>query len=925
MPSENTFLSFKVEDELYVGTLKDTIYRLTGSGFTPLALRHESGRKGQQIYGIVPFKGDTLLLGLYPSRFMFLSRSSGHMYDPPQGWWEMPRAVLAQGALPYSMKRLGNGNIGVGLIFTDEIGYIELGLDGSVKESLGTDDGLKDPFVMDIGESDDGSLWLMQNDGITIVEQQSQFRHFTEDDGISGAILDVIRFDGRLYLATMSGLYYQDTSGKPPRFEMCKDIPTSVWRLIRFYNPLRRRNTLLALGVRDLYEVQGTRAKVVPQSSKNALGGYSMCPSSHDSRKLFVGRSEGVVSIRLNDRGVWGDFLPVAPEATNSEIRNLIHDADSTLWCSTYTNGVILAHERGDSAWDTRHIGLEQGLPSLRNNVVLEYNGQVYIGTETGLMRYDWARDTILNCGMMALEGAGVSHFTPMGNNIVLQRYRKSTNTYYMEMIHQLPKGELLQDSIPFMRLPRRWGDVIAADNDSTAWLAYSTTLYHFAPQKERNYNTPFRAFIRSIRTTHSNALVFGGTFFKRQEDGNLSIEAVQPSSQRVALPYTENAIQIEVGCDFFEGEKVEYSIMLEGSDERWSKWDEKSEYTYNNLFEGSYTLKVRARNIYGNISQIAEFSFTVRPPFYRTIWAYIFYVLLLVGSFWGLTILNTRRIVAEKQRLEKIVEERTQEVVEQKEKIEAQNTEIVSSITYASKIQQAVLPSQELIDSIFPEHFLLFLPRDVVSGDFYWMMERDGRKVCAIADCTGHGVPGGFMSMLGTTFLHQIARSGKELHTDEMLNELRKSVIKSLHQTDKIGSNKDGMDIALYILDEAKMELEFSGANNPLVIIRNGEILQYKADKMPVAIYLKGDTPFTRQIVPLQKGDMLYTFSDGYADQFGGPSNRKFMIKNLKEFFVEIAPLPMDQQRAKLLQRLLEWQGNQARTDDVIVFGVRV
>ena len=195
------------------------------------------------------------------------------------------------------------------------------------------------------------------------------------------------------------------------------------------------------------------------------------------------------------------------------------------------------------------------------------------------------------------------------------------------------------------------------------------------------------------------------------------------------------------------------------------------------------------------------------------------------------------------------------------------------------------------------------------MSGDFYWMARIGPRRICAIADCTGHGVPGGFMSTLGSSFLHQVARA-EELHTDQMLNQLRDAVISSLHQSESIGSSKDGMDIALYIIDERTGELEYSGANNPLVIIRRGEILQYKPDKMPIGIYLRGDQPFSRQRVQLELGDVLYTFSDGFPDQFGGPQDRKFMVKNLKRVFSEIYQMPMEAQREYLLRTRLDWQG---------------
>ncbi|MFO8022484.1 MAG: SpoIIE family protein phosphatase, partial [Perlabentimonas sp.] len=274
---------------------------------------------------------------------------------------------------------------------------------------------------------------------------------------------------------------------------------------------------------------------------------------------------------------------------------------------------------------------------------------------------------------------------------------------------------------------------------------------------------------------------------------------------------------------------------------------------------------------------------------------------------------------------LEKVVKERTAEVVAQKEEIAQQNEEIRSSINYASRIQSALLTPKETIDEMYDDYFILFLPRDIVSGDFYWHAQAGNRKICVVADCTGHGVPGGFMSMLGIGFLTQIMTKGSHFTAAEILNQLRDMIIESLHQTGKPGESKDGMDLALYIIDTDKGIVEFAGANNPLVLIRDNEIIQYKPDKMPIGIHVKCDTSFTNHIFEYKKGDVIYTFSDGYPDQFGGPTQRKFMIKRLKELLLEIHQKPMEEQKEILHKTLLEWEGEEDRIDDVVLMGLRL
>ncbi len=256
---------------------------------------------------------------------------------------------------------------------------------------------------------------------------------------------------------------------------------------------------------------------------------------------------------------------------------------------------------------------------------------------------------------------------------------------------------------------------------------------------------------------------------------------------------------------------------------------------------------------------------------------------------------------------------------------ITEQKKEITDSIEYASRIQDAMLPPGDYIDKLLPERFIIFMPRDIVSGDYYYITEKDNKVICVAADCTGHGVPGAFMSMLGIAFLNEIISKQAELHTDEMLGELRAHVIKNLHQTGKEGESQDGMDLALYIADMNKMSIEFSGANNSLFLFRNGEMIEAKADKMPIGIHTRAGEPFTRHNLDLKKGDMLYTFSDGYPDQFGGPNQKKFMIKKFKALLADINTKSMEEQKNILESTLADWMAETSQVDDILVIGVRI
>ncbi len=273
---------------------------------------------------------------------------------------------------------------------------------------------------------------------------------------------------------------------------------------------------------------------------------------------------------------------------------------------------------------------------------------------------------------------------------------------------------------------------------------------------------------------------------------------------------------------------------------------------------------------------------------------------------------------------LEDKVQERTFEIQAQKEHIEKQNKEIKYSFDYAKKIQNTVLPRNEVFDNLFGEHFIFFKPRDIVSGDFYWITQNEHRIVLTAADCTGHGVPGSLMSMLGITMLHEIVNEKHITHTEEILNQLRMSIARTLKQEGKIGEQKDGIDMALVIYDTKTRQLEFSGANNPIYIIRNGEMLEYKGNNMPVAYYEKM-SDFTRYTLDMKQGDRIYMFTDGFPDQFGGPQGKKFKYRPFKDLLLEISERPMEEQHRILSLIFEEWKGDLSQIDDVLVIGLRL
>jgi len=322
-----------------------------------------------------------------------------------------------------------------------------------------------------------------------------------------------------------------------------------------------------------------------------------------------------------------------------------------------------------------------------------------------------------------------------------------------------------------------------------------------------------------------------------------------------------------------------------------------------------------------------------------RLITWFILIALILVSGLGYFMYINYRN----KKKANIILEEKNRLITKQKDEIELQRDEIkkqrdiaemqrdqiayqkkhiTDSIEYAKRIQRAILPSLELFSDKI-DHFVLYKPRDIVSGDFYWVDQIDNKQIVITADCTGHGVPGAFMSMLGVSLLNEIIHNKRITQPDQILNTLRENIVSSLKQLEIKSDVKDGMDMTACVIDYDKDLLEFSGANNPLIMIRDGELTHIKGDKMPVAIHDTMD-PFTKQRIELKKGDAIYTFSDGYPDQFGGPNEKKFLIKNFKEVLLQIHQLSMYEQGIKLDEVFEEWKKEVDQVDDVTVVGIR-
>ena len=449
----------------------------------------------------------------------------------------------------------------------------------------------------------------------------------------------------------------------------------------------------------------------------------------------------------------------------------------------------------------------------------------------------------------------------------------------------------------------------IKTDEENNLWIVdVKNNLYKIQPHKgSDSLIRRFNVFLEKIQEDNGNIISLE----------NASLEPdIKSLTLKICAPY------------YLKPDGIKYQYFIEGRMNNWSEWKSVPSFDFL-VYPGNIKIKLRAKNIFGDISESNQYFLKAASPFWMEGWflAAVFVgtlaFLVLVGIF--IMKRRERKLQKDKRRLEKRVAERTAEIREQKEQIELKNKEITDSLNYASQIQSAILPPIETLDGVTEEYFVINKPKDIVSGDFYWFSRMGERLIITAADCTGHGVPGAFLSLLGVTYLNEITNKIEYLKASLILNNLRDRVIESLNQQSFNKKRYDGIDLSMAIIDLETMELQFAGANNPIYIIRNGHLTEIKGNRMPVGIQSVKIEPFTNHVIEIEKGDKIYMFSDGYIDQFGGEQGKKFLSRNFKLLLSEIAELSLQEQESVLLKTFDLWKGQFEQIDDVLVIGVKI
>ncbi|MBI9068981.1 MAG: SpoIIE family protein phosphatase [Salinivirgaceae bacterium] len=823
------------------------------------------------------------------------------------------------------------GTLGKGLIIINNNGSIDAILDKEI--------GIQDHYSLNVNQYNN-NIWTTLSFGISSVEFNNPIRIFSEESKLEGYINVIYKFKNTLYIGTDVGLFYLkfDVFGLPS-FIKVDGIDDQVFSIAKIVDQKTKKEILIVGGTtQGLFEVDPVykKAKSLESRIRNLKKVFSRIDenklknvkikvfkllTSHDGR-MWINDRKSLFCLELNNN----EFNIAHDNFLINEILNsLIEDEFGNIWGATNANGIVQISnpsKGGSIKWYNE----SKGLPGKSTLRVSKFRNDVFVNSNKGIFKYNNANDEFnLSIIIPDKQNVSVSRFVPLANGSFIINAKEDDNFNLMQ--YQPNKNTFELKETYFNRIKNFEIEYIFEDTtENILWIASANKLYTYNLNTTFKPNDKFNAFVRKVQGV--DTIYFYGTFngeYKKSVDGYYPSKK-QSGLQKPIIDYTHNDLTFHFAAPYFEApEEIEYSYNLEGFKKDWSKWNKESKAVFTNINQGEYTFKVKAKNVYGIESSVGEYSFTILPPWYRTIVAYFLYVLVGLILIWVIVKLYTRKLQQEKIMLEKIVRERTAEIREQRDQIAGQKQSIEDSIQYASRIQRAILPSTELANDILPEYFILFRPRDIVSGDYYWMNRIANKTILVAADCTGHGVPGAFMSMLGVSFLNEIVIKEQVLEPHEILNKLRQRVKKTLKQEGKDGEAKDGMDVAIVVIDDEKKKLYFSGAYNPVYIYRNNELIEIKADRMPIGIYIREKESFTLNEFDYQKGDTFYIFSDGYPDQFGGEKGQKFRSKAMKQLMLDIQPKSMCEQRDILNTTIEDWMGEQEQIDDMVIIGVRL
>ena len=940
---------FTTHENTFFNVYGEGLYRLESDTLFPIVTGFYT--ENSEILFSLPYNDTRVLVGTDDSELYTFDGTKYYNYDiNDEGYLE--ESILADGQIiSDTLYAFGTLYGGVEIVNKKT---------GKIVYTVNYQNGLPDDEIYSLGLDNNNGLWVSHEFGVSRVDFDLPLRNFTTYPGLKGNLISSVWHNNELYVATNEGVYYlskvKDFSevdiwikDSSVQRETTKSSKTSSESTIsedaEKKRPIKKLFSKLFRKKTETTEVEekkpastktDTKSIIKPRYVKKTVSKlksinyiYKKVEGLNDKCNQLISTEHGILAASNNGLYHINDYK--AKEIVGNRYINQISSKTNkgSYYISTPNGLFSIIYE--NEKWQPEYSFIDFTEPVYTINILNENNAwlgsddHVYsflidsIGEPEDFKYYSIKTDfpeqyklDFINDSLFLFLESGLYYFDHKLDSFKLYKsgYFDNQSRFKFLLNQQgLPwikkenewvcfnsKNVWSEQEISILKLFDNISSIISDDNHNNWIINNNNQLYKIDHSRFRILEPDFKIFFNKIKNEKGISFELSDLKFD-PENKTINIHIIAP-------------------C-YIKMNSTRYQYFVEGLMNDWSAWSTNQDI--NLMVEsGKYSLHVRAKDIWGNKSKTKSLQFTIKPSFTESTWFLVILVIGAIAVFYIISKIRERKLLRDKKILEQKVKERTIEIQKQKE-------EITDSINYASRIQQAVHPLTSYFDKAFSDYFILYKPRDIVSGDFYWIAEDTDKLYFTAADCTGHGVPGAFMSMLGISSLNEIfSNKNENLTASKILNLLREKIKSSLHQTGKDSETQDGMDIALCILHKKKKILEYAGAYNPLYIIKDGELQEYKADRMPIGIYLDEKSGFTNHKIKIKKGDVIYIFSDGYADQFGGPAQTKFKTVNMKKLLLEIYDKPMNKQKQILEDRFNKWKGKLNQIDDIIFIGIR-
>lgn len=775
--------------------------------------------------------------------------------------------------------------------------------------------GLKNLHVQSIFEDFEGNMWFGTFGGGLIEKPAEKFSFFSAKDGLLNTFVTAIVKDriGNLWLGG------QDGFGRfNPENTSYEHFGASNGFISDKVNALEIDDQgLLWIGTQNngVYTYNTTTHKFESFSQKHNLPQIAINHILKHGDEMLIASEEGMSNFAFRSGDV--RYYTTAEGLLHNNVLHLFNDSRNRLWVASHgTPPYFLSNGRDTALKDISDLN------SFNVNAITEdRNGNIWIATEgDGVFKYDGKRVS----NFRTRDGLSSNYCYGIAvdrNNSVWVTHRNGLSE----------KKALKKDFNPIstsegLLFPENNLNAVCHDRNGDLWLGTTDGLVHYNADIGGKNNIGPRLSLHGVRISGKH----------------------YPLNAPIVVSYGYHPVHIDfLAISLTNPDKIKYKTRLIGIDSAWKISPATTPFVdYPGLSNGTYKFQVMASNSEGIwTAKPVEFEFTIREPIWKKIWFYLILVALIVTGTYTIIVWRTASLRRTQMLLQTKVRQKTfllqrekEEAEKMKVELEIKNKDITDSINYARRIQESLLPPDELLSDLFDEnHFIFYRPKDIVSGDFYWAAQvetGDDRprklSLAAVADCTGHGVPGAFLSIVANSFLKQSLTEKFVTNTGEVLDYLNHNIISTLNQSSRIRNRiRDGMDLAVIAIDYKLHKLYYSGANNPLYIFRktddNSELFVLKPTKQAIGSVGEKRINYQTQSFDIVAGDTIYMFTDGYADQFGGEKDKKLNYRRFRNILENASDMPMSLQRAYIEDEFEKWKGRKPQTDDVCVMGIKI